>query len=77
MANLTLAIDEELLRRARVRAAQESTSVNAIVRDYLRSYAGADELVDARRRLVELARTSSSGSGARGRSWVRDELHDR
>ena len=35
MANLTLAIDEDLLRRARVRAAEQGTSVNAVVRQLI------------------------------------------
>ncbi|SVA38362.1 uncharacterized protein METZ01_LOCUS91216, partial [marine metagenome] len=30
MGNLTLAIDEDILRRARVRAADQGTSVNAV-----------------------------------------------
>jgi plasmid stability protein len=77
MANLTLTIDEELLRRARVRAARENTSVNAIVRDYLTTYAGISQMAQARRRLVELSRSSTSGSGRGGRSWSRDELHER
>jgi plasmid stability protein len=75
--NLTLSIDEELLRRARVRAARENTSVNAVVREYLADYAGARQMASARRRFVELSRSSSSGSGAGGRSWTRSELHDR
>lgn len=33
--NLTLAIDEELLDRARVLAAMKRTTVNAMVREYL------------------------------------------
>lgn len=77
MPNLTLSIDEELLRRARVRAAKENTSVNAVVRDYLATYAGARQMSTARRRLVELSRSSRSGSGVEGRSWSRDELHER
>ena len=35
MANLTLSIDDETLRRARIRAIELDTSVNAIVRTYL------------------------------------------
>ena len=33
--NLTIVIDDEILKRARIRAIQENTSVNAVVRDYL------------------------------------------
>ena len=63
MANLTLAIDEDLLRRARVRAAGQGTSVNAVVRDLLGGYAAIDRTTSARRRLVALSVSSSSGSG--------------
>ena len=43
MANLTISVDDELLRRARVRAAQLGTSVNAVLREYLRTWAGQDD----------------------------------
>lgn len=35
MANLTLKIDEEMLRRARIRALEHGTSVNAVVREFI------------------------------------------
>ena len=40
MANLTVVIESDTLKRARMRALEEGTSVNAIVRDYLADYAG-------------------------------------
>lgn len=75
--NLTLAIDADLLQRARIRAVREGRSVNAVVRDYLSAYAGSDEVADARQHLVELSRNSSAGSGRTGRGWTRDDLHER
>ena len=63
MGNLTLAIDEDILRRARVRAADQGTSVNAVVRELLGGYAAIDRTTSARRRLVALSVSSSSGSG--------------
>ena len=63
MGNLTLAIDEDILRRARVRAAAQGTSVNAVVRELLVGYAAIDRTTSARRRLVALSVSSSSGSG--------------
>ena len=63
MGNLTLAIDEDLLRRARVRAADQGTSVNAVVRELLAGYAASNRTISARRRLVALSVSSSSGSG--------------
>ncbi len=77
MANLTVAIDDALLKRARIRALEQGTSVNAIVRDHLEAFAGVDRAADARERLVALSATTHSGSGKRGRRWTRDELHDR
>ena len=63
MGNLTLAIDEDILRRARVRAVDQDTSVNAVVRELLAGYAAIDRTTSARRRLVALSVSSSSGSG--------------
>ena len=65
MANLTLAIDDDLLHRARVRAAEQGTSVNAVVRDLLVAYSVADRVEAARRRLVALSVSSAAGSGGR------------
>ena len=65
MANLTLAVDHDLLHRARVRAAEEGTSVNAVVRDLLSAYSAADRVDAARRRLVALSISSAAGSVGR------------
>ncbi|MBM3686893.1 MAG: hypothetical protein FJW85_07835 [Actinobacteria bacterium] len=39
MTNLTITVDEETLRRARIRALEEGSSVNAVLREYLSRYA--------------------------------------
>jgi len=77
VANLTLTIADDVLLRARRRALDHGTSVNALVRGYLESIAGADEVQDAARALVELAERSSGSSGRGGRSWTRDDVHER
>jgi hypothetical protein len=77
MANLTITIDERLLKQARMRALEDGTSVNAILRTYLERYAGADDAVDALGGFGRLARASRATSGPGGRTWTRDELHDR
>jgi hypothetical protein len=77
MANLTLSIDENLLRRARIRALERDTSVNALVRGYLEDLAAEAKQIDGIQGLLELAQSTSSGSGLGGRDWTRDELHDR
>lgn len=75
MANLTLAIDESLLQRAREAALRENTSVNALVRDFFGRY------VEARSRRIEaldqfeaVARGSHSASKE---AWSRASLHER
>ena len=76
MANLTLKIDEKLLRRARIRALEQGTTVNELVRNYLIQYAvpRADRM-RALRRFLAIAEESQAGSG--GRKLKRDELYDR
>ena len=77
MTNLTITVDEETVKRARVRALEEGTSVNALLRDYLEDYAGVRrERREAGRRLLELARNSGAGSGGKGLP-KREELYDR
>ena len=77
MANLTVAVNDDILRRARVRAAERGTSVNAAVSEFLAHYAGEDPSERAIETFLELAEGSGAGSGAAGRTWTRDELHDR
>lgn len=76
MSNLTIAIDEAILRKARIRALEQGTSVNALLRQYLESYAGsADEKQAAIQDLISLSKKSRSRRGER--SWTREELHER
>jgi len=74
--NLTIVVDDEVLRRARIRALEQGTSVNAVLREFLESYAGAASEAEARDRLAALARRSSASSGAGGRRWTRDEVYE-
>jgi Family of unknown function (DUF6364) len=75
MARLTLTIDAEVLKRARIRALERGTSVNAIVRDYLEKLAGQATAQDATAALIELAERTNAGSGPRGRTWARGDLY--
>ena len=74
--NLTITVEDGILKRARMRALEENISVNAVLRKYLESYAGTAR---CRRRALEsllhLSRTTRSGRGAA--RWARDELHER
>ncbi len=76
MANLTITIDDDLLRRARLRALEQGTSVNRLLRDYLVAYAGADQA--RQQALADLLDLSASATSRRGEStWTRDDLHTR
>lgn len=78
MANLTIVVEDDLLRRARIRALEQDTSVNALLRRYLQAYVDADaESRLAISRFLDRARGSSAGSGEAGRTWTREDLHDR
>ena len=74
MANLTLSIDDELLRRARIRALEQGTSVNALLRDYLDHYSGWHaERMRAKESFFAIMRRAKGGP----RDWKREDLHDR
>lgn len=77
VANLTVTLEESTLRRARLRALEQGTSVNALVRDYLESFAGGDDARRGLERFLDLAEAGEAGSGPDGRSWTRDQVYDR
>jgi len=77
MANLTLTIDAEVLRRARIRALERGTSVNAVVSEYLERFAGIGATATALAQFLELAERSHASSGPEGRTWRREDLYDR
>lgn len=73
--NLTLSIDDRLLKEAREVAAAMGKSVNQLVREYLQQLTARD---DAERDIGELRELSASSKGhSGGRRIRRDELHER
>ncbi|MCB9685793.1 MAG: hypothetical protein H6735_12195 [Alphaproteobacteria bacterium] len=75
MANLTITVDEDLLRRARIRALEHGTSVNAVLRDYLAAWAADPDAQRVTDEILDASLRSTSGRG--GRRWTRDDLHER
>ena len=74
--NLTLTIDEDLLRAARKVALDRNTSVNQMVRDYLAATVReSGRQLAAVAKLDELFRTTRAQVGAI--TWNRDDLHER
>ena len=91
MKNITVSVDEEVHRLARIRAAERDTSVSALVRDFLRRLAAggvdgttaSESRMDAhelrRRRLREvLADIRAESAGFKAADNIsRDELYER
>ncbi len=77
MANLTLSLDDELLKRARIRALEQDTSVNSLVREYLEDFASSSSQPSAIAGFLTLAKSLHAGSGPGGRSWTREQLYER
>jgi plasmid stability protein len=76
MKNITVSVEEDVYRAARVRAAELETSVSAVVRDFLQSFARGE--TDFERRKALQARTLASIRAFRAGSRVtRDEVHGR
>lgn len=80
--NITLAIDEDLLDKARVLAAMRRTSVNEMVREYLQHIVDQEKQhCEATEALLKLARESQADFGpgpfARGEAYSGAKRFDR
>ena len=77
MKNITLAIDDEILDKVRIIAAQKRTTVDALIRNYLAEVAGrAERQAEARKQLLRLMETSK-GRMAPDWKFDREETHER
>lgn len=74
MPNLTITADADVLRWARVRAAEENTSIARLVGDLLRERMRAEQGYEAAKERFLGARPRRL---SRGRYPSRDEIHDR
>ena len=80
MANLTIVVDDEILKQARKRALDRGESVNQVLAGKLAEYAlQQNRHRRALRTFVELAQRADSRRGTKrgGRTWTRDGLHER
>jgi hypothetical protein len=76
MPNITLAIDEELLGKARDYADRKGTTVNALVRELLGDTIDQDKRrEEARRGLLELIDKSTARLGP-DYKWNREEIYE-
>jgi hypothetical protein len=75
MKNITLAIEEDVLRGARRYAAEHDTTVNALVREYLTRLVNFEEkAAKARERLGELSEQSEARMGSW--KWNREDAYE-
>lgn len=76
MTNVTLSIDEENLRQARILALQEGTSLNAVIREFVKDYVAENRRYQQLTgHILQQAERSQFSSG--GCKWTREELHER
>lgn len=73
--NLTLQLDDDVIRRAKVVAARRGTSVSGLVARQLEEIVERDALYEEARRRALDALASVANRG--GRRWSREELHER
>ena len=75
MKNITLAVDDNVLKAARAYAASRGTTLNALVREHLASLVNEDErIAEARRGLIELMDKSTGRLGPDFK-WNRDDIY--
>jgi predicted transcriptional regulator len=77
MSNITLSVDDDVIRRVRKLAVDRRTTLTELVRSYLIKLAQEDALQRELQRgeLEEGFRRYGRAIG--GRKWTRDELHER
>ncbi len=74
--NITVAVPEDIYRKARIKAAELDTSVSALVREFLVNLGSDESDFDRRKRLQDEVIETIKFFRARDR-LSRDELHDR
>ena len=76
--NITLSLSEDLIRRAKVLAAQRDTSVSGLITELLQSLVGdEDDYATAWAEAEERMNVGIPGLVASARSLTRDEWHAR
>ena len=77
MPNLTMKIDEKLLKKTRKRAIDKNSSLTALVRKYLEKLAGEEDL-QRQAVIAELETAFEANASEIGPiTWTRGDLHER
>jgi plasmid stability protein len=80
MKNITVSVDDAVYRRARVYAAEQGTSVSAVVRELLQTVAQEETEFERLQRLEAQTFAQIAAKGRRfsgGDRMTREEAHDR
>ena len=77
MSNITLSLDDNTYRTARIVAAERGTSVSALVRDYLQSLRPDPNAADRAALIATLDWAASTGNFSAKDRLPREEIHDR
>ncbi len=76
MTNITLTIDDDIIKKVRKIAIDENSTMTAMIRDYLQSIAERESPEKARKiALLEKSFTHLSTDMGE-RTWTRDDLYD-
>ena len=77
MPNITLSVDDEIIKKVRKIAIEKNTTLTAMVRDYLTSVAirDAQEKNEAIKKLRNSFKTISRDMGRR--KWTREALYEK
>ena len=76
MANITLKIDDDLIKKARYLAAEKKTSINAIIKKNIEDFVSQDMKKEAALKGLEsffIRCKSKVGT----KTWTRDQIHER
>ena len=77
MSNITLSIDDKIIKKVRKTALEKNTTLTAIVRDFLKGVAASEEQ-EKKSAAYNLTRTFAVHSRDMGEHcWTRDDLHER
>lgn len=76
MKNITVSVDDESYRRARIRAAEQGVSVSALVREFLREVTAGESEFERLKRLEVRVREEIARFSAADR-LPRDAIHQR
>jgi hypothetical protein len=74
-SNITLAVDAQMIERAREVARQQGTSLNALIRQYIEQLAGHRTGADLFGALQQLW-AEGSGRSSEGYEWKREDAYE-